>query len=72
MLSTCETVSWRAPPMQHRSSAQCSVVTETGGMAGRVEGRVRRERIYVHLKLIHFVVQYCEATIPQLKKKSWK
>ena len=29
------------------SSVQCSVVTETGGMAGRVEGRVKRERIYV-------------------------
>ena len=50
------------------SSVQPSVVTWMGGMVGRS----KREGIYVHIQLIHFVVQqkltqHCKATLPQLK-----
>ena len=42
------------------------------GWVGGVEGRSRREGIYVYIQLIHFIVQqkltqHCKATIFQLK-----
>ena len=39
------------------SSAQCSVMTQMGGMGGGVRGTSKREGIYVYIQLIHFVVQ---------------
>ena len=39
------------------SSAWCSEMTKMGGMDGGKEGRFKRDRIYVYLWLIHFVVQ---------------
>lgn len=34
-----------------------------------VRWRAMKERIYVYIQLIHFVVQLCKATTPQLKQK---
>ena len=41
---------------------------------GGVEGRFKREGIYVYIQLIHFIVQqkltpHCKTTIPHLGKK---
>ena len=55
------------------SSAQCSVMTESGGLEW---GRVQREETYVYLEPTHVVVQQkqtqlCKASILQLRKKSY-
>ena len=57
------------------SSAWCSVMTQMGGMGVRVEGRSKREGIYVYIWLIHFTVQqkltqHCKAIILQFIKKN--
>ena len=54
-------------------SAQCSVMTESGGLEW---GRIQREETYVYLEPTHVVVQQkqtqlCKASIPQLRKKSY-
>ena len=56
------------------SSSWCSVVTYMGGMGVGVEGRSKREGIYVYIQLIPFIVEqklteHCKAIILQLKKK---
>ena len=49
-----------------------SVSTQSCGMGKEKGGRLKRERIYVHLWLIHIGLtennKFCKAIIPQLKK----
>ena len=56
------------------SSAQCSVMTQKGGVEQGVGGRLKMKGIQLHLQLIHVVVQqkltqHCKTIIHQKKKK---
>ena len=56
------------------SSAQCSVMTQRGGMGKALGRRLKKDGIYVYIQLIHSVVQqkltqHCKATMLQLKHK---
>ena len=60
------------------SSAQCSVMTQRGGMGKALGRRLKKDGIYVYIQLIHFVVQqkltqHCKAIILQWggKKKEF-
>ena len=68
----CETDSSCEAAVEHTELSSMLREDREGWDGSGVGGRLKRERIYVYLQLIHVVqqklTQHCKAIIPQFKK----